>query len=220
MRWWWSRSISTAQMLACTAALSWMLHDHDGAVLDLGRRRRRPNAAVRRAARERDHCRCRFPGCESRRVDLHHIQHWINGGRTSLENLISLCKYHHMLVHDRGYLIAAQSGGGFTFFRPDGTGIPPSPALPAPGGTIGDCHDADITEDTIIPPWYGERLNLDHAIYTCLANARTPEELLAQREQGQDPARDRVQVFEPEGWPDRIRQYYDEHPIRQYYYAA
>ncbi len=108
MRWWWSRSISTAQMLACTAVLSWMLHDHDGAVLDLGRRRRRPNAAVRRAARERDHCRCRFPGCESRRVDLHHIQHRINGGRTSLENLISLCKYHHMLVHDRGYLIAAQ----------------------------------------------------------------------------------------------------------------
>jgi len=213
-------SVSTAQMLGCTAALSWMIHDHDGAVLDLGRRRRRPNAALRRAARERDHCRCRFPGCESRRVDLHHIQHWINGGRTSLENLISLCKYHHMLVHDRGYLIAAQSGGRFTFFRPDGTGIPPSPALPPPDGTIGDCHDADITPGTIIPPWYGERLDLDHAIYTCLANARTPEERQAQREQGQDPARDRVQVFEPEGWPDRIRQYYAEHPIRQYYYAA
>ena len=213
-------SVSTAQMLACTAALSWMLHDHDGVVLDLGRRRRRPNAAVRRAARERDHCRCRFPGCESRRVDLHHIQHWINGGRTSLENLISLCKYHHMLVHDRGYLIVTVPGGTFAFFRPDGTGIPPSPALPPPDGAIGDCHDGDITPGTIIPPWYGERLDLDHAIYTCLANARTPEERQAQREQGQDPARDRVQVFEPEGWPDRIRQYYDEHPIRQYYYAA
>src|SRR5271165_681164 len=37
-------SVSTAQMLTCTAALSWMLHDRDGAVLDLGRRRRRPNA--------------------------------------------------------------------------------------------------------------------------------------------------------------------------------
>ena len=38
-------------MIGCTAALSWMLHDRDGAVLDLGRRRRRPNAALRRAAR-------------------------------------------------------------------------------------------------------------------------------------------------------------------------
>ena len=100
-------SVSTAQMIGCTAALSWMLHDHDGTVLDLGRRRRRPSAALRRAARERDTCRCRFPGCESRRIDLHHIQYWSHGGRTELTNLISLCKYHHMLVHDRGYLIAA-----------------------------------------------------------------------------------------------------------------
>src|SRR5208282_5519327 len=82
-------SVTTAQMLTCTAALSWMIHDHDGTVLDVGRRRRRPGAALRRTARDRDKCRCRFPGCESRRVDLHHIQHWINGGRTSLKNLIS-----------------------------------------------------------------------------------------------------------------------------------
>ena len=78
-----------------------------------------------------------------------------------------------MLVHDRGYLIAAKPGGAFAFYRPDGTAIPPSPPLPQPDGTIGDCHDADITPDTIIPPWYGERLDLDDAIYTCLANART-----------------------------------------------
>ena len=121
---------------------------------------------------------------------------------------------------ERGYLIAARPGGTFAFWRPDGTALPPSPPLPEPAGAIGDCHEAEITEDTIIPPWYGERLDLDHAIYTCLANARTPEERQAQREQGQGHARDRVQVFEPEGWSDRIRQYYAEHPIRQYYYAA
>jgi hypothetical protein len=164
-------SVSTAQVLACTAFLGWMIHDHDGSVLDVGRRRRRPGAALRRAARERDHCRCRYPGCESRRVDLHHIQHWINGGRTSLKNLISLCKYHHTLVHQRGYLIASAPGSAFTFHRPDGTLIPASPAPPPLDGTINDCHDADITPGTIIPPWYGERLDLDHAIYICLANA-------------------------------------------------
>ena len=68
-----------------------MLHDSAGKLLDLGRRRRRPNTALRRAARERDACRCRFPGCDSRRVDLHHIQYWSNGGRTTPGNLISLC---------------------------------------------------------------------------------------------------------------------------------
>ncbi len=164
-------SVTTAQMLACTATLSWMLHDHDGTVLDVGRRRRRPTAALRRAARERDKCRCRYPGCESRRVDLHHIQYWSNGGRTSLANLISLCKRHHMLVHERGYLIAAAPGGAFTFCTPGGTVIPPSPALPGADGAIDSFHDADITPGTIVPPWYGERLDLDYAIYTCFANA-------------------------------------------------
>jgi hypothetical protein len=188
-------SVSTAQMITCTAALSWMRHDRDGTVLDLGRRRRRPSAALRRAARERDTCRCRFPGCESRRIDLHHIQYWSHGGRTSLANLISLCKYHHMLVHDRGYLIAAGPAGTFTFYDPGGTALPPSPALPPPDGTIEDCHDADITPGTIIPPWYGERLDLDYAIYTCFANARTPQERQDQRDQADDP-----ELFRPSKW--------------------
>jgi Domain of unknown function (DUF222) len=164
-------SVTTAQMIACSSSWSWMLHDSAGKLLDLGRRRRRPNAALRRAARERDKCRCRFPGCESRRVDLHHIQYWSNGGGTALGNLVSLCKYHHMLVHERGYLIAAARDGTFAFCRPDGTMLPACPALPQADGAIGDCHDADITPETIIPPWYGERLDLDHAIYVCFANA-------------------------------------------------
>jgi len=205
-------SVSTAQMLSCTAALSWMRHDR-GAVLALGRRRRKPNAAIRRAARERDHCRCRFPGCESRRVDLHHIQHWINGGRTDLENLISLCPYHHKLVHDRGYLITAPPGGGgpFVFYRPDGSPLPASPPLPPPEGGIGAAHDAEITPDTIIPPWYGERLDLDYAIWVCFANARTREA----REQGGDPpSRGPVTVYEPDDCDELIRQYLGHAPRR------
>ena len=34
-----------------------------------------------------------------------------------------------------------------------------------------DSGAADVTPGTIIPAWYGERLDLDHAIYICLANA-------------------------------------------------
>jgi hypothetical protein len=201
-------SVSTAQMIACTAALSWMTHGDGGAVLALGRRRRRPSSAIRRAVRERDHGRCRFPGCESRRADLHHIQHWVNGGRTDLANLVSLCPWHHTVVHDRGYLIAAPSpgGGDFGFYRPDGSPLPACPALPEPDGSIDTAHDADITPDTIIPPWYGERLDLDHAIYVCFANARTKEQ--RERDADGDPvARGRVTIYEPEDWPERIRQY-------------
>ena len=207
-------SASTAQMLGCTAALSWMTHGRRG-VLALGRRRRTPNAAIRRAARERDHCRCRFPGCESRRADLHHIVYWASGGRTDLGNLVSLCPWHHKLVHDRGYLIAAQPGGGFAFYRPDGTPLPPSPPLPPPDGSIDDTHDAEITPDTIIPPWYGERLDLDHAIHACLANARTEQDKRAARDQDREPqARGRVTVYEPEDCEELVRQYLEHAPRR------
>jgi hypothetical protein len=54
---------------------------------------------------------------------------------------------------------------------PTGTPLPASPALPEPDGTLDTCHDAGITPDTIIPAWYGERLDLDYAIYTSFANA-------------------------------------------------
>jgi hypothetical protein len=224
-------SVSTAQMIGCSSSWSWMLHDSAGKLLDLGRRRRRPNAALRRAARERDKCRCRFPGCESRRVDLHHIQYWSNGGRTKLDNLVSLCKYHHLLVHERGYLIAAARDGTFTFYRPDGTMIPASPPPPQADGTIGDWHDADITPDTIIPPWYGERLDLDYAIYTCFANAAnqarqqgsgpsTPAQAgqpvqVGQADQGQPEQEDRYEpagpvkwVIEPQDWMPSLRGVY------------
>jgi hypothetical protein len=204
-------SVSTAQMIACSSALSWMLHDGAGKLLDLGRRRRRPNAALRRAARERDKCRCRFPGCESRRVDLHHIQYWSNGGHTKLDNLVSLCKYHHMLVHDRGYLIATARDGTFSFYRPDGSAIPASPPLPAPDGMVEACHDAEITPETIIPPWYGERLDLDYAIHVCFANARAEQERQSRSQDGEPKARDRVTIYPAEEWESRIRQYYDQH---------
>jgi hypothetical protein len=200
-------------MIGCTAALSWMTHGDAGAVLALGRRRRRPSSAIRRAARERDHGRCRYPGCESRRTDLHHIQHWASGGPTDLANLISLCPYHHKVVHDRGYTIAAPPPGGFSFYRPDGTPLPPCPPLPEPDSSIDDTHDAAITPDTIIPPWYGERLDLNHAIWACFANARTREE----RDRGHDgdPAdRGRVTVYEPEDCDERYRQYLEHAPRR------
>ncbi len=180
-------TITTAQMLTCTAALSWLLHDRTGTALDAGRRRRRPTSAQRRAARDRDHGRCRFPGCEARRTDLHHIQYWSNGGQTSLDNLLNLCPRHHLLVHDRGYLIAASPGGVFTFYRPDGTPLPASPALPDSAGTIETCHDADITADTIVPAWYGERLDLDYAIHASFADATY--QARQQPEQHDEPGR-------------------------------
>ena len=92
--------------------------------------------------------------------------------------------------------------------------MPPScPALPEPDGGIGEAHDAEITAETIIPPWYGERLDLDYAIWVCFANAR----VRAERERGRDgdPAdRGRATVYEPEDCDELIRQYLEHAPRR------
>jgi 5-methylcytosine-specific restriction endonuclease McrA len=164
-------SPATAQRLACAATVTWMLHDHDGSLLDAGRRHRTPPPALRRAVRERDRCRCQFPGCNSRRTDIHHIRPWAQGGATRLSNLILLCEAHHVIVHERGYLITS-APGGFAVTRPDGTPVPASPQLPGTSGDIAGCHEAGITSDTIVPNWNGDKLDLDHAIWVAFANAR------------------------------------------------
>ena len=160
-------SPTALQYIGCNATISAMAHDADGTILAVGRRTRKAPPALRRAALERDRHRCRYPGCQSRKVDLHHIQHWSNGGPTSLDNLICLCKRHHRLVHDKRYVITTDGH----FYTPDGTLIPHSPPLPHPDGDITTSHDADITYHTIVPPHSGERLNLHEAIWICFHNA-------------------------------------------------
>jgi hypothetical protein len=164
--------LSTAQMIACNAAVSWMLHDHKGDVLDVGRRHRRPSPALRRAVRERDRSRCQFPGCNSRRTDIHHIQPWARGGKTRLRSLISLCGAHHRIVHSLGYLITAIDGNRFGFTRADGSPVPASPPLPEADGDLATLIDTDISARSIIPVGLADRFDLDLSIWACFANAR------------------------------------------------
>jgi hypothetical protein len=168
-------SLGTLTLISCNATVSSMIHDTAGAVLDVGRRTRKPPPALRRAIRERDGYRCQFPGCRSRRTDAHHIVHWANGGETKPGNLISLCKRHHTLIHDKGYLIAS-APGGFAFYTPQGTPMPSCPALRAGPGDITATHYADITPATIVPPNSGGRLDLNLAIWITFANARIKAE--------------------------------------------
>ena len=53
---------------------------------------------------------------------------------------------------------------------------PRSLSLPGSDGDLGRCHDADITTQTIIPAGLGDKLDLDLAIWACLANARIDQE--------------------------------------------
>ncbi len=113
----------TARRLSCDASVVRILEDSKGEPLDVGRKTRTIPPAIRRALNARDKG-CRFPGCSFKRyVDGHHVHHWANGGETRLSNLVTLCRFHHRLVHegqveiqvlDDGVSIPTREPGGET----------------------------------------------------------------------------------------------------------
>lgn len=120
----------TARRLSCDASLI-RITEQDGKPLSVGRKTRSIPPALRRALKARDGC-CQFPGCErTRHTDAHHVEHWARGGRTALMNLVTLCRFHHHLVHEGGYAVARE-GEHFTFVTPDGRRLSPTPRASAP----------------------------------------------------------------------------------------
>ncbi|MCU1379529.1 MAG: endonuclease [Acidimicrobiales bacterium] len=159
----------TVERLACDAAVVRLAEDADGELLNLGRRTRRPNRAQRRAMKRRDGG-CRFPGCPANRfVDAHHVDWWERDqGETNLGVLVSLCGYHHRLVHQGGLMVMADGSGGFAFCRPDGTPI--EHEEPDSGNAAAVTHLADVDEMTAVPRWGGERLDMNLALTALLYN--------------------------------------------------
>jgi len=115
-------SAETEWRLSCDAALVRVSHAEDGNVLDVGRKSRKISLSMRRALTERDRC-CRFPGCSNTIVDCHHIKHWRDGGPTDLANMTLLCRFHHGLVHERGYRVKLSADGAAAFFDPQGAPV-------------------------------------------------------------------------------------------------
>ena len=163
-------SAETSRRLGCDASRVVMRHDPDGRVVEVGALTRTIPAALRRVLHYRDRG-CRFPGCGLPFGQGHHIQHWANGGPTTLSNLALLCRRHHRAVHEEGYQVERLPDGELRFRRPDGKLLPdaPSPAtVPAdPIHALRMQHDAQelhIHARTAMPNWLGERLNVGYAI--------------------------------------------------------
>jgi len=94
----------TARRLACDCSTSSIIHTN-GEPVSIGRKSRLWPAAMVRAIKSRDQ-HCQFPGCSNtRHLQIHHIQHWADGGSTSVENGVCLCSRCHTLVHEGGYRI-------------------------------------------------------------------------------------------------------------------
>jgi len=163
----------TARRLGCDASVVRIL-ERDGRPLSIGRKTRTLSPALRRALRSRDRT-CRFPGCGQHRfLHAHHIQHWAQGGRTDLSNLIQLCTHHHRLVHEGGYSVERRGGGAVRFRRPDGQAVPCVPSAPhGETAALPRLHRAvgvTIDDVTCVPCVHSERMQL-HWIVDGLAEA-------------------------------------------------
>jgi len=90
----------TMRRLACDAGIVRMIIDSDSQPLDVGRRVRTAPSAIRRALEHRDGG-CTWAGCGApvSWCDAHHVIHWVDGGPTSLGNMVLLCRRHHVLTH-------------------------------------------------------------------------------------------------------------------------
>ena len=72
---------------------------------------------------------CRFPGCGYGLItNVHHLRHWINGGPTTLSNLITLCAAHHSRVHELGWKVSGDANELVTFTSPHGRASISSPS--------------------------------------------------------------------------------------------
>lgn len=117
--------VESVKRLCCDGNAVVITEDHNSQPLTIGRKSRIIPTAIQRAVRARDNGCCRFPGCRnSRFVHCHHVEHWSNGGETSLDNLLLLCTRHHTLVHEGGFRIEKDFQHDWAFFRPDGIAVP------------------------------------------------------------------------------------------------
>jgi hypothetical protein len=72
-----------------------------GVPVSVGRRQRIAPDRARRLLQDRDRG-CVFPGCTATRfLEVHHLDHWKDGGATDLDRQVCLCPHHHD-AHHRG----------------------------------------------------------------------------------------------------------------------
>jgi hypothetical protein len=84
--------------LTCGGSLAPVLTEGAHPV-SVGRTQRTPPERTRRLVLQRDKA-CRVPWCGARRhLDVHHLDHWADGGRTDYDRLIALCSRCHRAHH-------------------------------------------------------------------------------------------------------------------------
>lgn len=115
--------VATARALASDAILAAVLTEGADVkgVAHLGRT---IPARLRTALQARD-TECAVPGCHNRhRLEIDHIEPFAEGGPTSLDNLVRLCRPHHHMKTNLGFRLVGRPGK-WKWISPDDVRAPP-----------------------------------------------------------------------------------------------
>jgi 5-methylcytosine-specific restriction protein A len=97
--------------LLCDARIVPVVLGGNSEPLDVGRARRTCTGSQRDALTARDRG-CAYGGCHAppHRCQVHHVTHWIDGGRTAVDVMIMLCVTHHRMIHRAGWTVRMVDG--------------------------------------------------------------------------------------------------------------
>lgn len=145
-----------AAKLLCNGEFHRVVFGPEGQILDSGRTSRLFTAAQTRAVIARDR-HCQFPDCDAppAQGEIHHSIWWYHQGRTSTDNAILLCWYHHDYVHQH-HLTIESDPSGWRFTDPQGRifGVgkrPSAPASTCPGDPPSAPLGKDLTDHPSTP---------------------------------------------------------------------
>jgi len=108
-------SMFTFERFACGAVVVPIKFDEKGSVIDVGREQRLYTRIQRIALAARDGG-CRWTNCDRPPswCEAHHTKFWArDGGSTNLADGILLCRHHHLLLHNNGWVIGRDGGDYF-----------------------------------------------------------------------------------------------------------
>jgi len=153
----------TLRRMLCDGSVVGVALDEHGRPVAVGTKVRVPSTRIQRAVDVRDGRVCTYPGCGRPAEETHHVVHWVDGRRTAVEILTSLCGYHHRAHHRGRFDIGldpadglvrfTRPGGGVILARAATRGAAPS-AFPVEPGTVPTRWDGSpLRVAELTPPW-------------------------------------------------------------------
>ncbi|WBQ05352.1 DUF222 domain-containing protein [Kribbella sp. CA-293567] len=134
-------SASAVRRLACDAGIIPVILGSDSDLLDVGREHRFVTTGLRNALNLRDRG-CVVCNAPPLYCDAHHLTSWLDGGTTSLTNLVLLCRVHHTALHNGHWTITIHNNQVHVS-RPTWATRPPARhRSPAPPTTPASAHAA------------------------------------------------------------------------------